>query len=194
MPVEDSIDFENDLPAELQVLARQLSADAASLSARYPATPEQRRATAYDVALGQGIDATNDPSYEVTFAEAVTVDNWIESAQGDNDRVARGSMPWLISAGICAAVTLIALVSWQTDEDDGRDRRTADRRASATSAGAPPQVAKLDVDRAAQAPSEASTSTNRVAENVLGGLSGAEQEAVLDLLENRSEQEGSLSI
>jgi hypothetical protein len=192
MPVENSIDLENDLPAELQVLAKQLGADAAFLAARYPATPEQRRATAYDVALGQGIDVTDDRSYAATFAEAVGVDSRVASAHDNNDPSARGSMSWLVAAGTCAAVTLIALVSWQTNEDDGR--RTADRRASATSAGAPLQVAKVDDERSAQTPSGTAATIRRTSDNVLEGLSGAEQEAVLDLLENRTEQEGSLSI
>jgi hypothetical protein len=194
MPVEDSIDFENDLPAELQVLARQLGADAASLSAQYPGTPEQRRLTSIEVALDHGTDMADAERSFGAWGGFVGVAGRAQAADDDANGVAVRAMPWLTAAGTCAAAIFLAIASWSSQVHDGRDRSTAVRHPKAPSTVAPHDVVQGADKHSEQTQAATPGATHSTAHNVLEGLSGAEQEAVLDLLENRSEQEGSLSI
>jgi hypothetical protein len=194
MLAENPMELENDLPAKLQCLGEQLSADAAFLAARYPATAGPRRSTAFEAVVRQALDMADDRLSAEATDGAADVNAYVEAPHEQAKEGSRGSTWALIMAGGCATVILIAIASWQSHGRDSRDQRMADRRSSSTSTAAPHQFAEVADEGAAEMPGGMAGRTSRTTDNVLEGLSGAEQEAVLDLLENRSERDGSLSI
>jgi hypothetical protein len=100
-----------------------------------------------------------------------------------------GLLRWSIVWGVCAATVLVAILTWriavQWDERNDRGRSTAVR------VQPPVQVAPEDEKSGVRSSVGA---TLLRAENVLRGLSAAEQEAVLDLMEGSTEPSASLSI
>jgi hypothetical protein len=94
-----------------------------------------------------------------------------------------------VVSGLCAATALIAVLGWHAvGRFNPRDAKVEGHTLTAVESS---QVAQLNgASGIASQNSEAAGG----AENVLKGLSGAEQEAVLDLMESHAMQKTSLSI
>jgi hypothetical protein len=113
----------------------------------------------------------------IASAVATTSGNW------------RGLRRLRVFLGLSAATALIVVLGWQAA---GRfNPRDAEVEGHALTAGESSQVAQFNgASGIARQNSEAAGG----AENALKGLSGAEQEAVLDLMESPAMQKTSLSI
>jgi hypothetical protein len=90
-------------------------------------------------------------------------------------------------SGVCAATVLVAILGWRAVTN--RDGEVSDVRAPVVEQTG--QVAQLNE---AGGLGRQTGETIGGEENVLQGLSGAEQEAVLDLLESHAAHQASLSI
>jgi hypothetical protein len=97
---------------------------------------------------------------------------------------------WLVFWGDCAATLAIAVLGWQAAARNGRHRDLVEHADSGPEL--PSRVAQLDdAEALGRRPTDEAVGHTR---NVLKGLSGAEQEAVLDLLETHTAPQASLSI
>jgi hypothetical protein len=100
------------------------------------------------------------------------------------------SRRWLLLSGACAAALAVAAVGWYAAARNGGRPDIVDR--TDNSLGLSSRVAQLDdAEAASRRPADDIFGQTR---NVLNGLSGAEQEAVLDLLESHTAPQTSLSI
>lgn len=99
-----------------------------------------------------------------------------------------GLRRWSIVSGACAATLLVGVLSWRIANP--WDERGEMEPSPAVHVQPPDQVAQADESSDGSSVGAA----HLRAENVLRGLSAAEQEAVLDLMEGRSELTASLSI
>ena len=94
-----------------------------------------------------------------------------------------------IAAGVCAATVLVAFLSWRAAERFNGDGGVADGHRLAAEQSS--QIAQLN-DGGGFGRQTGEPIGDE--ENVLKGLSGAEQEAVLDLIESQAMHKTSLSI
>jgi hypothetical protein len=92
-----------------------------------------------------------------------------------------------VASGVCAATVLVAIIAWQAVNN--RDNAVSDGRAPIEQQSS--QVAQLND---ASGLGRQNGETIGAEENILKGLSGAEQEAVLDLIESHAAHKTSLSI
>jgi hypothetical protein len=101
----------------------------------------------------------------------------------------RGVRRVAIAAGVCAATVLVAFLSWRAAERFNGDGGVADGHRLAAEQSS--QIAQLN-DGGGFGRQTGEPIGDE--ENVLKGLSGAEQEAVLDLIESQAMHKTSLSI
>jgi hypothetical protein len=171
-----------ELPAKLSALAEQLGDDADSLALRYPA-PDRCGRAAFEIAIAEALCADGHD----------LVDNNIGSEDRREVRAPAGEMVagwgmvvrWRMVACACAAMVVVAVASW---EGAVRFWKSGEQPPSAAARVLNP----VDSVRSEQGISgEAALPREAM---LLRGLSAAEQEAVLDLLEHGPEQSVSLSI
>lgn len=182
----ESLDEAADWSPKVEALAEQLRDDARMLALRFPA-PDGRNVGRFEAVIAATLcgDAPvrrieNCPEHD---SQQVT-----RASVPENAVVSAASRQWTIVLGASAVTLLAALAVWQTarEQGDGGDQSptTAARRPK------PEQIAQIDTLNVSGDSADAS----RHAKNLLRGLSSAEQEAVLDLLEFGPEAITSLSI
>lgn len=172
-----------ELPGKLAELGEQLSDDADSLALHYPA-PERRGGAAFEIAISAALcaDRQDQVTNDAEFADRQVVRAPAGAAVARWGTVRR----WSIVSGACAAMVFVLIAS-----REGSVRWRGDR---------PPSAAAHDADSPVQPRSETDlghSSGQRALPReatLLRGLSAAEQEAVLDLLEDGPERSASLSI
>jgi hypothetical protein len=170
-----------ELPAKLAALAEQLSDDADSLALRYPA-PERCGRAAFEVSIAEAMCRPSGALSE--RASDDTREIRAPAGMADWGTLRR----WSIVSGVCAAMLFVVVTSW---EGVVRWREGGDPPPSAAAhLTNPPGALRVEKDIGhssgqAALPREAT---------LLRGLSAAEQEAVLDLLEHGPEGSVSLSI
>jgi hypothetical protein len=175
-----------ELSPKLGALGEQLSDDARMLASRYPA-PSGRylgNIGTFEAAIAEALrgecDRCDTEQSDPHVTPAMTV-----GAVGS-----RALWPWSVAIGVCAATVLIAAAIWQS-VFPWSERYDRVLPAAAELAG------RNEVTQSPEQEDDGGIlegATLRRAENVLRGLSAAEQEAVLDLLEEGSQRTASLSI
>ncbi len=180
-------DEEADLPPKLAALAEQLNDDARRLERRYPARQgHQLRNLQAAIArpLHGGLTSCGE---EARAACQPATRSEMAADQGAKSRALRR---WFIAASAVAATVAMVLTAWQVAFVDELERRASPAAPVAMPAAAD-QVAQAGDRPDGIAPSAAEF---RPTDNILRGLSAAEQEAVLDLFEDGAEPSASLSI
>jgi hypothetical protein len=158
-----------ELPPDLAALGRELSCDADLLARVFPASERGASMAIATCAASAHSALRSDAELHIPRHK-----RW----------------RWSIVGGASAAAVLVAVLSWQA-AGPLHDEAVGGRDGSAAGAR-PSQLAQLDGASGRAGP--AAAEPMGITENVFTGLSGAEEEAVLDLLESDADQTASLSI
>jgi hypothetical protein len=183
--LHSDMNLEAELPPKLAALAEQLGDDARRLERRYPAR-EIHQLGRLQAAIAQSLIG------HLTRRQGDAADlvcQPADQAKTVAGRVISSKAIWRssIAASAVAATVVFALAAWQAAFHREPDRRAAPVAMPAFA----DQVAQAGERADATAPTAAEI---RPVDNLLRGLSAAEQEAVLDLFEDGAEQSASLSI
>jgi hypothetical protein len=179
------LSLEAELPLKLAALAEELGEDARRLERRYPAR-EIHELDRLQAAIARSLNGhVTRPQGD----EADLVCRPADQAKTAASSVISANAIWRssIAASAVAATVVFGLAVWQAAL-----RREPDRRVAPVAMPAfADRVAQASERTGATAPT---TAEIRPVDNLLRGLSAAEQEAVLDLFEDGAEQSASLSI
>jgi hypothetical protein len=183
----DGRDDADEWPPKLSALGEQLSDDARMLARRYPA-PDARHAVTFEATIAEALHDDSGCSLRGTNVEQ----SYMAADRTTADTAAgfsRTSLRWSIATGICAAALFVAMAIWQT----ARPWVEPDNEVQSAEANIPRERPTVVFPVARDGGLNHDEEASRDAD-FLRGLSAAEQEAVLDLLEDDSERSMSLSI
>ena len=174
-----------ELSPKLAALAEQLSDDARMLGHRYPA-PGVCSIAKFEAAIAEALrgEVSGGGLAEALDPQAVRASN------RDTMAGSRTCVQWTIRVSICAVMVLAAMAIWQSAVQWGVH---SDRVQSAAIKVAGPREAR-QIEQKKDYTGAIEGAVLRRVENVLRGLSAAEQEAVIDLLEDGSQRSESFSI
>jgi hypothetical protein len=186
-PIDDNA-AHADLPPRLLALAERLSDEAALLARRYPAPSARNGLDRFEQAL-DGAAAYGDK----VFATVAAKQSACLSAAAPLKRPRRAIAEWWMASAACVAIVLVVIAWRGGGPGEMIVQRGAASPSSSSEAGSQ-KAADQNTTGVQSVRTRADVNPLDAGKNLLEGLSGAEQEAVLDLLEIRSQQQGGLSI